>query len=916
MINILTSLAMVMCLAISVQLPASTSALFSDSFSDQLVATPTYSPTGAQWVVGTGLVSAGSDEPSGFSYYLGQSGTLMFTKDANTKVSIDFGATTANTPVEARFKLAQSEGSHGSYLFNFGFKNTALNKSLYQNASPNVGYFGPLGAGSGFDPGGIMGMGYHLSWGGWDYMKMFFYPATHVVEIWQSTDGGVNYTKVATWTDTQNLTSVNQFFFDCQPGSTGTSWRADDVEIYSDPLVDEIVFSPDAGWYTAIQNVAISCPTPGATIRYTTDGSDPTETTGTVIASGASIVVDRVMTLKARAWAPGYSPRSDAKSSDYKIYTQPWVPKPNAVQTIYQSGVPHTDKSGNFRLTYDPALSFFPIGHYAAWVGTQYGQTWSYTTFANAGFNCCMPWSNSADDVASSDAAQSAGIQLIHSDPTDTIVNALKNHPATLAWRVYEEPTAAYWGQDMQGYYDAFLTRKAQIKAMGSNQPVYTLDCAWINEPATSWWSLWNSAGDVSCHDNYPIYGGTNTISFPNGVPETISLAVSVNNGNKPVWLVAQSFGVASAFDPNSWKLPTPAQERCMIYTSIIHGATGLIYFMLDTWISRDSGIIGIAPRPLENYGHYPGVSANSAERAAIRELFYAVVDINSQITGLKPVIFSPTSTVPYEVSLSNTLPYVTETPIRTMLKIHPAGGMVLLLANVDGVPQISRIRFPGRQFVVSELYGTLGFTKGADYIEMNNPAWDARVFRIFDLQTIGDAKNQATGTLACSGVVSAVFTDYLYIETADRTYGIRVNKTAHGRTVGQVVNVTGTPQTLDSGERCIVADDVTATGATGDVQPMVLNNRSLGGGALGLQEGIAGGVGLNNIGLLVRMTGKVKTTGTGWFMIDDGSGVSVKIVGTAPSGNPYVSVTGASSCEKVSSLIQRVIVATNVQTL
>lgn len=36
----------------------------------------------------------------------------------------------------------------------------------------------------------------------------------------------------------------------------------------------------------------------------------------------------------------------------------------DAVQTFYQEGVPHTDRAGNVRLTYDPSKSFFPIGIY------------------------------------------------------------------------------------------------------------------------------------------------------------------------------------------------------------------------------------------------------------------------------------------------------------------------------------------------------------------------------------------------------------------------------------------------------------------------------------------------------------------------------------------------------------------------
>jgi len=36
------------------------------------------------------------------------------------------------------------------------------------------------------------------------------------------------------------------------------------------------------GLYFAVQDISITCQTEGATIRYTTDGSTPTQTNGTI----------------------------------------------------------------------------------------------------------------------------------------------------------------------------------------------------------------------------------------------------------------------------------------------------------------------------------------------------------------------------------------------------------------------------------------------------------------------------------------------------------------------------------------------------------------------------------------------------------------------------------------------------------
>ncbi len=128
---------------------------------------------------------------------------------------------------------------------------------------------------------------------------------------------------------------------------------------------------------------------------------------------------------------------------------------------------------------------------------------------------------------------------------------------------------------------------------------------------------------------------------------------------------------------------------------------------------------------------------------------------------------------------------------------------------------------------------------------------------------TILSAKTSADGTaIGCSGIVTGVFDDCFYIESPDRTYGIRVQMSGSGLTLGQTVGVSGTVGTLDSGERCINATQVTPIGAT-TIEPLCLTNKALGGGDFGSvagekQPGVSSGIGLNNIGLYVKTTGQV----------------------------------------------------------
>ncbi len=71
--------------------------------------------------------------------------------------------------------------------------------------------------------------------------------------------------------------------------------------IQNEAVVQKPVFQPDAADSVREVSVQVSCPTPGVTIHYTTDGQDPTGNDPEVT-NGGTIVLGRNLTLKARAW--------------------------------------------------------------------------------------------------------------------------------------------------------------------------------------------------------------------------------------------------------------------------------------------------------------------------------------------------------------------------------------------------------------------------------------------------------------------------------------------------------------------------------------------------------------------------------------------------------------------------------------
>ncbi|RPJ00735.1 MAG: hypothetical protein EHM31_07415 [Candidatus Aminicenantes bacterium] len=83
------------------------------------------------------------------------------------------------------------------------------------------------------------------------------------------------------------------------------------------------LLSPQAGTYSAALDVAITTATSGATIRYTTDGSEPTTASGT--AYTAPVHVDSTLILKAAAYRTGWT-TSAVASGQYTI--EPLVSAP------------------------------------------------------------------------------------------------------------------------------------------------------------------------------------------------------------------------------------------------------------------------------------------------------------------------------------------------------------------------------------------------------------------------------------------------------------------------------------------------------------------------------------------------------------------------------------------------------------
>jgi hypothetical protein len=117
-------------------------------------------------------------------------------------------------------------------------------------------------------------------------------------------------------------------------------------------------FSPGGGTYTTAQSVTISSATSGATIRYTTNGTTPSATTGTVYSGPVSIAA--TSTLKAIAYSSGMTD-SAVTSATYTINTGggggTLYYAIDGNSTSFLEAETYTAKAGSFAAVADSAVS-------------------------------------------------------------------------------------------------------------------------------------------------------------------------------------------------------------------------------------------------------------------------------------------------------------------------------------------------------------------------------------------------------------------------------------------------------------------------------------------------------------------------------------------------------------------------------
>ena len=183
---------------------------------------------------------------------------------------------------------------------------------------------------------------------------------------------------------------------------------------------------------------------------------------------------------------------------------------------------------------------------------------------------------------------------------------------------------------------------------------------------------------------------------------------------------------------------------------------------------------------------------------------------------------------------------------------------------------------------------------------------------------SVGDARKcvDCTPVSLASKTVVAVYPDGFYVEEADRSAGIKVVGSL-AAAEGELKNVTGFLDTVN-GERVIRPNSISSAGTAPSIpRPLASVAANLGGWHDNPPAGVTDGLGLYNLGLLMCVWGRVTDTGSGFFVVDDGSrqpdgfrGIRVDagMLTSAPKAGTMVKVTGICTSADVSGRIVPVI--------
>jgi hypothetical protein len=212
----------------------------------------------------------------------------------------------------------------------------------------------------------IAGTSYHF--------RLVIDVAAHTYSIFVTPAGGSELTVGSNYafrTEQAGVTQLDTWNGDVNATPGGSITVSNFAVSGAPPQVAAPTFSPGGGTYSSAQTVTISSATSGASIRYTTDGSTPTSTTGTLYSGPVS--VSSTTTLKAIAFESGMTD-STVSSATYTINSSTTI---TVATGFFNQAI--TPQTGQFTAQFDASASLSPIN---ATISLSQGAVSAYTGMA------------------------------------------------------------------------------------------------------------------------------------------------------------------------------------------------------------------------------------------------------------------------------------------------------------------------------------------------------------------------------------------------------------------------------------------------------------------------------------------------------------------------------------------------------
>lgn len=329
------------------------------------------------------------------------------------------------------------------------------------------------------------------------------------------------------------------------------------------------------------------------------------------------------------------------------------------------------DDNNNLLVEGEPSI---PVGFYSA-----PGE--DYPMLAREGFNTVLLYTTDlAQCEARANDAADAGLRVIVSSLRPFVADRdaegaraaaerLRDNPGMLGYYLWDEPSPSREHQapeDMRWLHE-------QAMAHDPNHLTTIVFCR------PSEFELYAHTTDVYLVDPYVCHQGQETDMLR--VADWVEQARAAVDDRKPVWLVPQAF--EHFLGPGTYRMPTNAEQRCMCYLGLTHGAKGIIWFVYTGYCIHSEQI-------RIDRGLPPGQAA-WAYRGTIPDClplsWQGITRIVREVNELEPVLLAPDPPQAQRVVAG-------EPAVHTLLKVYDGRGY-LIAVNTRNEPVDLRCELP-----------------------------------------------------------------------------------------------------------------------------------------------------------------------------------------------------------------------------